>query len=133
MGVMCTGNPAHGNDSNRSLPATAARRLLDIRGAINLAPEVSGASDFLDTAEIVAGLDCVITVDTSVAHLAGTIGKPTFVLLPSVGVDWRWMRGRSDSPWYPSVTLVRQAEGESWNSVLDRAIALAEAATGTLD
>ena len=76
-------------------------------------------TDFADTAAVVDGLDLVITVDTSVAHLAGAMGKPTFVLLP-FNADWRWLLHRDDSPWYPSVRLFRQHHTELWVDVISR-------------
>ena len=67
------------------------------------------SSDFADTAGAVDALDLVITVDTSVAHLAGALGKPVWVLLPWV-TDWRWMLNREDNPWYPTMRLFRQKQ-----------------------
>jgi ADP-heptose:LPS heptosyltransferase len=64
-------------------------------------------------------MDLVITVDTSIAHLAGALGKPVWIVLPDT-VDWRWLLDRSDSPWYPSARLVRQHIGEDWSAVLAR-------------
>jgi hypothetical protein len=78
--------------------------------------------DFQDTAGVLALLDLVITVDTSVAHLAGAMGVPTWILLP-YAPDWRWLLGREDSPWYPSVRLFRQAEPGSWDGALMRVAA----------
>jgi FkbM family methyltransferase len=127
IGVVTRGSPTHLNDANRSLPAELGRRLLDLPHAICLAPEDTGARDFADTAALIAGLDLVIAVDTSVAHLAGALGKPVWVLLPHVGVDWRWMRGRADSPWYPSARLFRQPRIGDWPAVVDEVIAAAEA------
>jgi len=75
--------------------------------------------DFSDTAALIECLDLVVCVDTSVAHLAGALGKPTWVLLPCVP-DWRWLLDRDDSPWYPSVKLYRQDEGREWPAVLER-------------
>jgi Flp pilus assembly protein TadD len=74
---------------------------------------------FLDTAAILANIDLLITIDTSVAHLAGAMGIPTWVLL-SHAPDWRWLLDRDDSPWYPSIRLFRQDSGGEWKSVLDR-------------
>lgn len=120
VGVATRGNPDHTNDQNRSLPETAAAALLAIPGAISLLPEHSGAQDMQETADLVAGLDLVITVDTSIAHLAASMGKPTQILLPSVRYDWRWMHEGEQSPWYPSARLIRQAQGEDWASVVER-------------
>ena len=81
---------------------------------------------FDDTAALVANLDLVITVDTAVAHLAGAMGKPVWVLLPA-GPDWRWLLGREDSPWYPAMRLFRQRAPGDWAEVIGRvARALAE-------
>ncbi|KAA0889857.1 tetratricopeptide repeat protein [Oryzomonas rubra] len=75
--------------------------------------------DFGDTAALIAQLDLIITVDTAVAHLAGALGKPAWVMLPHAP-DWRWMTGREDSPWYPSLRLFRQARPGSWREVVQR-------------
>ena len=75
-------------------------------------------SDFHDTAGLVANLDLVITIDTAMAHLAGAMGVRTWVMLPKYGVDWRWFLNRSDSPWYPNSTLIRQADINDWSSVV---------------
>lgn len=122
VGVMTAGSPEHVNDAHRSMPADAAARLLAMPGAVSLKPEDTGARDFQDTADIIAGLDLVVTVDTSVAHLAGSLGKPTFVLLAARGQDWRWLLKRQDSPWYPSVRLFRQSTPGDWNSLLDEVL-----------
>jgi hypothetical protein len=119
IGVMTRGHPRHPNDASRSLPPRAAERLLGLAGAIDLSPAATGAADFLETAEIIAGLQVVVSVDTSVAHLAGALGKPVLILLPAHGLDWRWMEGRTDSPWYPSATLLRQRSAGDWGPVLD--------------
>jgi Glycosyltransferase family 9 (heptosyltransferase) len=116
VGVMRRGNPFHANDTNRSMPD-------DIQlpfDAINLAPENTGARDMRDTAELIAGLDLVVSVDTAVAHLAGAMGKPTFVLLPATACDWRWMSGRDDSPWYPSMSLFRRTPRGTWTELVER-------------
>jgi tetratricopeptide (TPR) repeat protein/glycosyltransferase involved in cell wall biosynthesis len=78
--------------------------------------------DFADTAALIADLDLVITVDTAVAHLAGALGKPVWVLLP-YAADWRWMRYRDDSPWYPTMRLFRQSEAGDWASVVEQVTA----------
>ncbi|HEX3699173.1 MAG TPA: glycosyltransferase family 9 protein, partial [Phenylobacterium sp.] len=121
VGFKTQGNAAHGNDANRSLPAGLAEVL---RGtaerSFGLDPQESGAADFADTAAILAALDLVVSVDTSAAHLAGAMGKPCWVLLPAADTDWRWLRGRSDSPWYPSMRLYRQAPGAGWAPVIAR-------------
>lgn len=121
VGVMTAGNPEHSNDANRSLPPAEAKRLRALAAEIvELDPAVSGARDFADTAEIVAGLDLVISVDTAAAHLAGAMGKPCWVLIPAVATDWRWMRERTDSPWYPSMRLYRQATPGDWSPEIAR-------------
>lgn len=120
IGVVWRGRPQHWNDARRSLPPELGRELLGLPGAVGLAPEETGARSMAETARIVAGLDLVITVDSSVAHLAGAMGKPTWVLLPAIGCDWRWMTGRTDTPWYPSVTLFRQETPGDWRPVIAR-------------
>ncbi|MFC3068838.1 glycosyltransferase family 9 protein [Phenylobacterium soli] len=118
IGVMAKGRATHANDANRSLDEPAAARLAAL--GRDLSPAATGAKDFLETARIVAGLDLVVSVDTALAHLAASMGKPTWILLPAVGCDWRWLRGRMDSPWYASVRLVRQPSHGGWGDVLDR-------------
>ena len=138
VGVVWTGNPEHMRDRLRSIFFSQFRRLTAVAGAtfyalqkgltvaqreelalagtvVDLGDELR---DFTDTAAIVANLDLVITVDTSVAHLAGALGKPVWILLPHAP-DWRWLRERSDSPWYPTARLFRQTVAGQWNSVLD--------------
>jgi ADP-heptose:LPS heptosyltransferase len=85
---------------------------------MSLLPEHTGATDMLETAEIIAGLDLVVSVDTSIAHLAGAMGKPVWILLPALGSCWRWSRGRDRSDWYPTARLLRQPEPGDWRSVL---------------
>ncbi|MGY9002948.1 MAG: glycosyltransferase family 9 protein, partial [Rhodospirillales bacterium] len=73
--------------------------------------------DFSDTAALIDAMDLVISVDTSVAHLAGAMGKKTFILLP-YSPDYRWMLEKKDSPWYPTVTLFRQPAMGDWDTVI---------------
>ena len=152
LGFVWAGNAAHGNDRNRSLPAQAlapliavARRvgaqMISLQKALrpddlawleqtpDLLPLGDQFMDFADTAAVIATCDLVISVDTSVAHLVGTLGRPLWLLLPSHG-DWRWMSKREDTPWYPSARLFRQAQPGDWAEVIDRAArALADLAS----
>lgn len=125
IGVQLRGNPNHSNDANRSLPPEAAARLrASLPGHVmGLDPAETGARDFAETAAIIEQLDLVITVDTSVAHLAGALGRACFVLLPHLGTDWRWLRDRDTSPWYPSLRLYRRDLREAdWTATLDRLV-----------
>ncbi|MDX2185609.1 MAG: tetratricopeptide repeat protein [Opitutaceae bacterium] len=138
LGLVWAGNPAHTNDHNRSLPL--ARLLAAIPGKTSLfslqkeipasdtaalaaTPDMQLLSpflnDFSDTAAALLCLDALVTVDTSVAHLAGCLGVPTFLLLPTPP-DWRWLLGRDDSPWYPTVRLFRQPAPGDWAPALAR-------------
>jgi ADP-heptose:LPS heptosyltransferase len=76
--------------------------------------------DFRETAAVIKRLDLMISADTAVAHLAASLGKPTWILIPKHGTDWRWQLTRTDSPWYPSATLYRQHEIGEWRSVITR-------------
>lgn len=103
----------------------ASREALSPPPGMNLVDLTAHIGDFADTAALIAHLDLVITIDTSVAHLAGALRKPTFVLLPHVS-DWRWMLKRSDSPWYPTMRLFRQAVRGDWReAVQEMAAAIA--------
>lgn len=138
VGLVWAGNPDHRNDHNRSIAPELLAPLRDIPGTrpVSLmaamegkarAPSthwldelprpLEGARDFADSADVVAGLDLVITVDTAMAHLAGTLGRPCWILLPHAP-DWRWLIDRDDSPWYPSVRLFRQPRGGDWAAVI---------------
>jgi hypothetical protein len=82
---------------------------------LHLGPELQS---FVDTAALIEQLDLVISVDTSVAHLAGALARPVWILLPFVP-DWRWLLDREDSPWYPTARLFRQSQTREWHSVVD--------------
>ena len=155
IGIVWSGNPKHQFDYNRSLPIGQFAKILegvpahffaiqkDIRiddaRALLMLPTVTDLSrqitDFSDTAAIVSALDLVIAVDTSVAHLAGALGTKTWTLI-SYAPDWRWLLERTDSPWYPSMRLVRQTEAGNWDpavTALNRELmALATAANAGL-
>jgi hypothetical protein len=89
--------------------------------------------DFADTAALIDNLDLVITVDTSIAHLAGALAKPVWVMLSSVA-DWRWLLDCDDSPWYPTMRLFRQSSIGDWSGVIRRvAIELQQFANGKSD
>jgi len=141
VGVVWAGNPRHSGDRQRSLSAEAVLPRLVTPGVqlynlqkeprpadvpvlaelgadiIDLAPALG---DFADTAAAIGALDLVIAVDTSVAHLAGALGRPVWVLLPH-SLDWRRLRDREDSPWYPTMRLFRQHKPQAWEGVLARA------------
>ena len=135
VGLAWAGNPAHSNDQRRSLPTAALIGLKDIAGIdwVNLQQGAAGAelaimhrmaapvrvSDFADTAALIAGLDLVIAADTAVAHLAGALGRPVWIMLPHAP-DWRWLLGRGDSPWYASARLFRQERPGDWAGVIGR-------------
>ena len=117
IGLIAKGSGGHVNNVNRSLSDEAAAEIAAWPGMRSLEPEATGARDFADTAEVIRGLEKVVTVDTAVAHLAGAMGKPTYLMLPYTP-DWRWMQDRPDSPWYPSMRLFRQPKPGDWASVL---------------
>jgi hypothetical protein len=137
IGLVWSGNPKHANDRNRSIPlhdfqplakvpglslfslqkGPAAGQLGDSTLKLRLTDHAARLTDFGETAALIANLDLVITVDTSVAHLAGALAKPVWVLLPRVP-DWRWMLDRSDSPWYPTMRLFRQPGEGDWEAVI---------------
>jgi tetratricopeptide (TPR) repeat protein len=147
VGMVWSGNPQHGNDKNRSIPLKAFEPLADLAGAtffslqkgpaagqladstlsLELVDHSARLTDFSETAALIANLDLIITVDTSMAHLAGALGKPIWVLLP-FAPDWRWMVDRNDSPWYPTARLWRQPCIGDWGSVLAAVAAALRAA-----
>jgi hypothetical protein len=99
---------------------TAAAQGQDPPDGMELTDPMESVSDFADTAAVIANLDVVISVDTSVAHLAGAMGKPV-LLLDRYDNCWRWLHGRTDSPWYPSMTIFRQPKPGDWASAMHRA------------
>jgi ADP-heptose:LPS heptosyltransferase len=115
---MTSASPLHKDGPAKTLPADQAARLLALPGAVDLAPDATGAADFLDTAKIIAGADLVVSVDTASAHLAAAMGTPTLLLLPHVAC-WRWFTDPKRSPWYDSVELFRQPSAGDWGSVID--------------
>jgi hypothetical protein len=129
VGVAWGGNPAHSNDRRRSMPASALDRILAVSGInfVNLQVGPRGGetgladlsprlTDYAETAALIACLDLVVTVDTSVAHVAGALGRPAWVMLP-YAPDWRWILGRDDTPWYASLRLFRQEAPGDWEAV----------------
>ncbi len=100
------------------LGATTRPQLARIPAGLRPYDPMDDVRDFADTAAIVANLDLVITVDTSMAHLVGALGKPAWVL--SRYAAWRWLGDREDSPWYPTARLFRQSENGAWGDVLQR-------------
>ncbi len=138
VGLSWAGNPAMQLDELRSLSMAQLRPLFEVSGVTYFSMQKDEASraalraqrlpvvdmmdeckDFMDTAALIANLDLVISVDSAVAHLAGAIGKPIW-LLNRFESEWRWMRDREDSVWYPSMRIFNQAEARNWTPVLGR-------------
>lgn len=139
VGLIWAGSPTHANDRLRSLSLDELAPLLQTEGvtfvSLQMGPKALSKSlpptavtmldptplitDFEDTAAILSSLDLIITADTSAAHLAGALGRPTWIFIPR-NPDWRWMYDRDDSPWYPSVRLFRMRKGETWTAVVER-------------
>ncbi len=142
VGLVWAGNPDHARDRHRSLPFAAVQPLLalpnvtwhvlqpqipapvaeTLRGLPQLRLPGPTFGDFADTAACVDGLDLVVTADTSVAHLAGAMGKPVWLMLAQ-SADFRWLRGRDDSPWYPTARLFRQDRRGDWAGVIAQLLA----------
>jgi tetratricopeptide (TPR) repeat protein len=137
IGLVWSGERSHDNDRNRSLRLETLLPLLKTQATfVSLQHEVRDEdaallqqqsaivhvgnrfSDFADTAAVISLLDAVIAADTAVAHLAGAMGKPLLLLLP-FGADFRWLRERDDSPWYPTARLFRQPAFGDWTSVVE--------------
>ena len=140
IGLVWSGSTKHKNDHNRSLKLQQLSSLLklpfefhslqkDIRDGDkktlkeykNIDQHHKDLDDFSDTAALVNQMDLIISVDTSVAHLAGALGKKVWILLP-FKVDFRWLLDRDDSPWYPTSKLFRQSQIGDWNSVIQQLI-----------
>lgn len=144
VGLVWKGSPQFENDADRSLPSlevlaplgsvanvhfvslqkgAGEDEAMQPPGGMKLTHVGSQLADFADTAAVVANLDLVICVDTAVAHLAGALGKPCWVLLPAYKTDWRWLTERTDSPWYPTMRLFRQTAMGDWSTVVDEVVA----------
>jgi tetratricopeptide (TPR) repeat protein len=138
VGLVWSGNPKHRNDHNRSTSLRTLSPILDLDATfVSLQKDprpddqatlgertaivdfTADLTDFVETSALISCLDLVITVDTSVAHLAAALGRPTWILLPYTP-DYRWLLDRDDSPWYPTVRLFRQTETRDYGEVLDR-------------
>src|SRR5262249_10416587 len=139
VALAWSGNPVHPNDRHRSIPLALLDPLLSTPGVQFISvqrdlrsgePELLAGNgrilqlgdklaDFADTAAVVAFADLVISADTAVAHLAGSLGEPVWILLP-FAPDWRWMLERQDSPWYPTARLFRQTRIGEWEDVIAR-------------
>jgi tetratricopeptide (TPR) repeat protein len=151
VGLVWSGNPDHREDHRRTLPpdylapllaagagaappvrffslqkGERAARLADLQAHAPVADLGPDLADFADTAAALLSLDLVITVDTAVAHLAGALGRPVWTLL-AYAADWRWLRGRDDSPWYPTMRLFRQDGPGDWSPVIARVAAALQA------
>jgi hypothetical protein len=138
VALVWSGNPNHHNDRNRSVSLGSLEELISAEGAqffslqlgrtaadvewlraqkiIDLSPHLA---DYAATAACLEKIDLLITVDTSVAHLAGALGRPVWMLLPACN-DWRWLEKREDSPWYPSMRLFRQPQLRDWKTPITR-------------
>jgi tetratricopeptide (TPR) repeat protein/ADP-heptose:LPS heptosyltransferase len=138
VGLVWSGSIKHRNDQNRSIPLQMLTRILDLdatfvslqkdprpadKAILAERPDVvdltAHLTDFIETAALLHCLDLIVTVDTSVAHLAGAMGRPTWVMLPYLP-DYRWLLDREDSPWYPTMRLFRQDAARDYAPVLDR-------------
>lgn len=137
IGLVWTGNPAHPNDSNRSIALSQVSRLFDLParffsfqvgskvceiqelGVTDRITDLSPAlADYTEMAGALLQMDLLISVDTSVVHLAGSLGLPVWMMVP-YAPDWRWQLDRTDSPWYPSLRLFRQKRPRDWSETID--------------
>jgi hypothetical protein len=132
IGLVWAGNPENPDSRNRSVSLEALRPLFEVTGVEWVSLQVGAARrqiletgvdmqdlgpDLSATAAAIVDLDLVITIDTSIAHLAGALGRPFWLLL-SYSPDWRWLLDRDDSPWYPTARLFRQPAPGDWTSVV---------------
>lgn len=139
VGLVWSGNPKCTEDQNRSLKLEHFQSLFGLESCAFYSLQIGGAADqiaafeggifdlraaihdFADTAALMTHLDLIITADTSVAHLAGALARPTWTLIP-FAPDWRWLMEREDSPWYPTMRLFRQTTFGDWSLVMDRVL-----------
>jgi len=139
IGVACSGNENHKNDINRSMdlklfePLTKFANLFLIQKNMRPNDEAylekssnifylgNEIQDFTDSAAIVGEMDAIVSVDTSLAHLSGALGKPTFIAIPWTP-EWRWLLDRQDSPWYPEVKIFRQKSPDNWIEVINEIV-----------
>ncbi len=137
IGIAVSGNPNHKNDLNRSIPLSTILPLLNFGKFFLIQKNITEIdekilrqhkeitflgneiNDFVDSASIVMNMDLVISVDTSLIHLAGSLNKKSYLMLPWCP-EWRWLMNRSDSPWYPSIKIFRQKELCDWGSVINQ-------------
>jgi hypothetical protein len=153
VGVAWAGNPRYKTDARRSTTLATLLPLLETPGIdwislqkgeaasqisaqiaalppeIRIADGASGDRDLADTAALISTLDLVITTDTCIAHLAGAMDKPVWIMLPNLS-DWRWMQRIETTPWYPAARLIRQSAPGDWPGVLARVIADLKAFSG---
>jgi hypothetical protein len=145
VGLVWAGSPTHRNDRHRSCRLREFRPLFDVPGVafygLQMGPQASEIAelrdsftnlsdlrlnerktDYADTAALLGQLDLLISIDTSVLHLAGALGRPAWGLISAIS-DWRWMVDREDSPWYPTLRLFRQARLDDWSELLQRVAA----------
>ena len=141
VGLAWAGNPRYKADRNRSIKLATllpllrtpgvnwislqkgpgAEQLCDLAGSVFVWDGASHDADLAETAALVATLDLVITTDTCIAHLAGAMAKPVWILLPHLS-DWRWMQQIETTPWYPTARLLRQTQPGDWAGLVERAI-----------
>lgn len=139
VGLAWSGNPRNQLDAFRSMSlldlsalgqvegvsffslqmGEATQQIAEVSARLQVTDACSGHKDFADTAAFLSTLDLVITVDTSIAHLAGALGIPVWILLAHSRTDWRWLLDRSDSPWYPMARLFRQAQPGAWKPLAE--------------